>query len=109
MKIAISSKGGALNSPVEERFGRCAYFVIVDCDTMKFTAFTNPASEFSGGAGPAAVREISKHGVQAVLTGQVGGNAQRALEEAGIQVVTGVTGSVKEAVESYKKTLSSQS
>ena len=92
-----------MSAKVDERFGRCAYFVIVDSDTMKFTAFSNPASDFSGGSGPAAGREVAKHEAEVLLTGSVGGNAQRALEAAGIKIVTGVAGTVSRAVEDYLK------
>lgn len=105
MKVAVSAAGGSLSAQVEGRFGRCAYFVIVDTDTMKFTAFANPSRDFTGGAGPAASEEIARHGVQAVLTGQVGGNAQQALDAAKIQVVMGMSGTVKEAIEKYKDTM----
>lgn len=103
MKIAISATGGSMNAQLDERFGRCAYFVIVDSETMKFTAFSNPASELSGGAGPAAVREISKYGAEVVITGRIGGNAEAALNAAGIKIVTGYTGTVKEVVAAYLK------
>jgi predicted Fe-Mo cluster-binding NifX family protein len=103
MKIAVSATGGSMAAQIDERFGRCAYFVVVDSDTMKFTAFANPASELSGGSGPAAVREITKHGVEVLLTGRVGGNAQTALDAANIKIVVGSTGTVREAVEKYLK------
>jgi len=105
MKIAVSTTGGSMSAQLEERFGRCAYFVIVDSETMKFTAFSNPASELSGGAGPTAAREISKHGAEVVITGRVGGNAEAALNAAGIKIVTGYSGSVREVVEAYLKNM----
>jgi len=101
MKIAVTATGGSMEAQVDPRFGRCAYFVIVDSDTLKFTAFSNPATAFAGGAGPAATREITKHDAKVLLTGSVGTNAQSALEAAGIKVVTGVSGTVKEAVQNY--------
>ena len=101
MKIAVTAKGGSLSAQVDQRFGRCAYFVLVDSETMKFSAFSNPASEASGGAGPAAAREISKNGAQIVITGEVGHKAKQALETAGIEIVTDAAGTVKEAVESF--------
>ena len=84
MKIAVSAGGGSMSAQIDERFGRCAYFVIVDSETMKFTAFANPASELSGGSGPAAVREIARHGAEVILTGRIGTNAQQELEAARI-------------------------
>lgn len=108
MKIAVSSKGGALLAQMDERFGRCEYFVIVDSETMKFTAFSNPNYSASGGAGPASAREIAKHGAEVLITGKVGVNAQQALAAAGIKVVTGVSGTVKSVVEDYLKSSPSQ-
>lgn len=104
MKIAVSATGGSKAAKVEPRFGRCAYFVIVDSETMKFTAFTNPASNAPGGAGPAAAQDIHKHGAEVVLTGQVGPQAERALQAADIKIVTNAGGTVEEAVKTYLST-----
>jgi len=103
MKIAVSATGGSLNAQMDARFGRCQYFVIVDSETMKFNAFSNPNIDVAGGAGPASAREIAKRGAQVLITGNVGVNAQQALEAAGIKVVTGAAGTVKEVVENYLK------
>jgi predicted Fe-Mo cluster-binding NifX family protein len=101
MKIAVSAKGGSLQAQLDERFGRCQYFVIVDSETMKMTAFSNPSVNAAGGAGPASAQKIAEYGAKVLITGNVGMNAQRALESLGIQVVTGAKGTVKEAIESY--------
>lgn len=105
MKIAVSAMGASLDSQVSEKFGRAPYFVIVDTDTMKLTPLLNSAESMQGGAGPEAVRQVSAHGVSAVLTGQLGPNAQNALAAAKITAVTGVSGTktVKQAVEEYVK------
>ena len=34
MKIAVSAVGNTLDAQVDQRFGRCSYFVIVDSETM---------------------------------------------------------------------------
>ena len=36
MKVAISSTGKDLESQIDPRFGRCAYFLFVDTDDMSF-------------------------------------------------------------------------
>jgi predicted Fe-Mo cluster-binding NifX family protein len=101
VKIAVTAKGGSLNAPMDERFGRCEYFVIVDSETMAFNAVYNSSAAAAGGAGPSTAREIVKYGAEILITGSVGPNAQQALDAAGIKVVTATQGTVKEVVEGY--------
>lgn len=103
MKIGVSATGGAMDAAVEPRLGRCPFFVIVDSETMRFETFTNPATDAAGGAGPQTVQQFASRGAQVVLTGQVGPKAQTAFDAAGIEVVTGVSGKVRQAVEAYLK------
>ncbi|NLB34591.1 MAG: dinitrogenase iron-molybdenum cofactor biosynthesis protein [Elusimicrobia bacterium] len=103
MKVAVTAAGGSLSAQVAPNFGRCEYFMIVDTDTMKFEPVKNPAASMMGGAGPVAAKLIKDKGAQVLLTGVVGPNAQGALQQYGIEVLTGVTGTVKEAVENYAK------
>ena len=102
MKIAISAIGPDLDAEVDPRFGRCQYFVIVDPDTMQFESVENSSAMASGGAGIAAAQTVVNKGVEAVLTGNCGPNAYQVLSPAGIEVITGVSGKVRDAVQSYK-------
>jgi predicted Fe-Mo cluster-binding NifX family protein len=102
MKIAISATGTTLDAEVDPRFGRCAYFIIVDPETMQFEALPNESAQASGGAGIAAAQAVAAKGVEAVLTGNCGPNATQVLSSAGIKIITGVSGIVKDAVQSYK-------
>jgi predicted Fe-Mo cluster-binding NifX family protein len=56
MKICVSSTGNTLDAPVDPRFGRCRYFLIVDSETMQFEAVPNIASGAMGGAGIQAAK-----------------------------------------------------
>jgi predicted Fe-Mo cluster-binding NifX family protein len=102
-KICITSEGDKLDSKVDPRFGRCQYFVIVDTDTSKFEAVTNPNIDSMGGAGIQSGQFIADKKVKAILTGNVGPNAFQTLQAAGVDVITGISGTVKEAVEQYKE------
>ena len=103
MKICVTSQGKTLDSNVDSRFGRCQYFIIADTDNSEFEAIENPNISSTGGAGIVSGQLISAKGVKIVLTGNVGPNAFQTLQAAKINVVTGVSGSIKEAIEKYKK------
>lgn len=102
MKIAVSSTGADIDAPVDPRFGRCQYFVVVDPDSMAYEAFENPNTMASGGAGIQSAQLVAERGAQVVLTGNCGPNAYQTLEAAGASVVVGVTGTVRGAVEAYR-------
>jgi len=102
MKIAVTSTGTSLDSEVDPRFGRCRYILIVDPDTMEVEAVENSGGMAGGGAGVATGNMVAAKGVQAVLTGNCGPNAHQVLSAAGIQVITGVSGKVGDAIQEYK-------
>jgi len=102
MRIAISATGPTLDAEVDPRFGRCQYFIIADPETMEFEAVDNSSAMATGGAGISAGQMITGKDVQAVLTGNCGPNAYQVLASAGIQVLTGVSGTVKGVIEGYR-------
>lgn len=103
MRIAVSATGPSLDAEVDPRFGRCRYFIIVDPQTLEFEAVENTNVMASGGAGIASAQMVANKGVQAVLTGNCGHNAYQTLAEAEVQVMTGVGGTVRNAIEAYQK------
>ncbi len=103
MKICVSSTANSLDAPVDPRFSRCSYFIIVDLETMQFEAVPNLASGAMGGAGIQATRIIASKGVKVVITGNVGPNAFQALSATGMKIITGAYGTVREVVEKYKR------
>ncbi len=103
MKIAVSSSGNDLDSQVDPRFGRCAYFVIVETDDMGFEAFENGSIAMGGGAGIQAAQFVASKGAKAVITGNVGPNAVQTLSAAGVETFVGQSGTVREAIERYTK------
>ena len=103
LKICISSTGKDLDAYVNPRFGRCSYFLVVDTETLSFNYISNESAMASGGAGIQAAQAVAKTGVEAVITGNMGPNAFQTLSAAGIRVFIGANGTVKEAVEKYKK------
>lgn len=103
MKVCVSALAGDLDAPVDPRFARCRYFVIVELESMKFEAIPNTAAEAFGGAGIQAAQIVVSKGVDVVITGNIGPNAMRALLAAGVKVITGAYGTVRRAIEAYRR------
>ncbi len=101
MKIAVSSNGTDLGSQIDPRFGRCAYFLIVETEDMSFEAFDNENIALGGGAGIQSAQFIASKGAKAVVTGSCGPNAVRTLSAAGVELFVDQSGIIKEAVEKY--------
>ena len=102
MKITVSATSPGLDAEVDPRFGRCQYFIIVDPQSMEFEALDNSNAMATGGAGISTARMIASKGAEVVLTGNCGPNAYQTLSAAGIQVITGVAGRIRDAIEAYK-------
>lgn len=103
MKICITSEGNNLDANVDQRFGRCAYFIIYDTEKDTFEAMPNKNISGMGGVGIQNATMMTEKGVEVILTGNIGPNASRVLSEAGIKVITGISGKVKDVIENFKK------
>ena len=102
MKIAVTSIGKTLDSQVDPRFGRAACFIIIDTKTMDFSVIENENVAAAGGAGISSAKAVIDTGVEAVLTGNCGPNAERTLSAGKIKLYTGVSGTISEVVELFK-------
>ena len=102
MRIAITATGSTLDANVDPRFGRCAHFLIVDTDSLDFEAAENPNVALGGGAGIQSAQLMASRDVKFVLTGNCGPNAHETLSAAGIGVIPGCSGTVRDAVEQFK-------
>ena len=103
MKITVTSQGRELSSPVDPRFGRAKFFVVVETDTGEFAAVDNVQNlNAAQGAGIQAGRNVVESGVKAVVTGHVGPKAFATLQAGGVEIYTGATGTVAQAIEQFK-------
>lgn len=103
MKIAVSSLGRTLEEPMDKRFGRAAYFLVVETDTLAFSVVDNAAQANSGGAGIAAAQTVIDCGVEAIITGQVGPNALEVLNSTDITLYQGISGTVHENIVAFNQ------
>lgn len=109
MKIAVTSTGPTLDDTVEARFGRCAFFLVIHLETLDVEPIQNPNISMGGGAGIQSAQLLASKGVTTVLTGNCGPNAFQTFGAAGVQVITGVSGPVRKALEQYQAGAFSQS
>ena len=87
MKIAITSKGNSLSSNLDQRFGRCAYFIIYDTETKGIEIIPNPNKDVQEGAGPASVQLVASRNVTKIISGEFGIKIKSLLDSLKIQMI----------------------
>lgn len=100
MKIAVCVDNGERHARVDDRFGRCRFFVVAQ-QGEEPQLVQNPAAEAGGGAGRQAARFLSQQDVEVVLAGRFGPKAAEALRLAGIRMVEAAGRSVDEVLGEY--------
>lgn len=104
MKIAVTSQGKTLESPIDSRFGRAQYILIVDTDTLSYDVFDNSRNKNAfKGAGIKAAAAICDAAASVVLTGYCGPNAFKTLQAAGVKVVNDQNGRVIDGIQRFKQ------
>jgi predicted Fe-Mo cluster-binding NifX family protein len=103
MKIVISAQGPNLEAQVDPRFGRSSYFLLVNPESLEYEVLTNGQNlQAAQGAGIQAAALVARHRPAAVLTGHCGPRAFQTLQAAGIPVIVGVEGLVRDVVQQYR-------
>ncbi len=102
MKVVISSQSQSLDGAVDPRFGRCAFFLVVDTENDSLDAVPNPGAEAMGGAGPMAAQKVSDLGAEAVITGNLGPKAADSLAALKIKVYRAESISAGKALDALK-------
>lgn len=104
LKIIITSSGDSLESPVDPRFGRAAYFIEYDLETGSHVAHNNVQNlNAAQGAGIQAAQTVAKLDAEWLLTGHCGPKAFRVLNATDIKIAIGVEGTVAKAIENFKQ------
>jgi len=87
MRIAITSTGNTLESTIDQRFGRCAYFVIYDTESKAVEIIPNPNKVVEEGAGPASVNLVAARNVNKIVSGEFGIKIKSMLDSLKIQMI----------------------
>ena len=86
MKIIITTMAPQLDSELDPRFGRGAYFLSIDPQTLDWQAYPSPGIAASGGAGIQAAQFVAGQKVDAVVSGDFGPHAFTVLQAAHISL-----------------------
>ncbi len=104
MKIAFTTSGKTLDSPLNPRFGRAPGFLIYDTDDRSVEYISNTQNyNAAQGAGIQSAQNLGDAGVSAVVTGHCGPKAYSVLARAGITVYNTSLATVAEALEALQK------
>ena len=103
LKIAISASSKTIESEVDNRFGRCSYFLIItlkngNIDNVE--TIENIQKDMRGGAGIAVAKMLADHNVDAILSENVGPRAMEVLNQFQISVYQ-ANGLIKEAIKNF--------
>ncbi|WP_319409187.1 NifB/NifX family molybdenum-iron cluster-binding protein [uncultured Desulfosarcina sp.] len=102
MKVAVSAAGQNLEASIDERFGRCRYFIIVETDDMSYEVIENTNADLSTSAGIQSASLVASKGVEAVITGNCGPKAMQVFAATTIRVIIGQHGMIKDVIEKFK-------
>ena len=103
IRIAISTmENNGLDSTVSGHFGRCAYFTLVEIEDNVIKTAEAIENPYTHSHAPGQIPEfIQRQGARVMLTGGMGRRAVSFFEQYGIEVATGATGTVQQAIQAY--------
>jgi FKBP-type peptidyl-prolyl cis-trans isomerase 2/predicted Fe-Mo cluster-binding NifX family protein len=95
MKIAVTYDNGN----IFQHFGRTEFFKVYEVENKQVVSREVISANGSGHSALAGM--LSEQGVEVLICGGIGGGAQDALTQAGIQLCAGAQGNTDQAVEAY--------
>ncbi len=102
MRVCVpSAGGGGLEDLVGEHFGRSPTYTIYDTETGEVEVISNESEHMGGSGLPAEL--LAQAGVDVVICSGIGRRAVDLLSRYGIEVVTGASGTVGEAIRAWRE------
>ena len=104
MIIVFPSDGTGIEDQIDSRFGRCRYFVSYDTESKDVNHLPNEQNyQAVQGAGIQSATHVAEMKADVCITTHCGPKAFRVFQAAGIKVVTGTTGKIKDAIDQFEK------
>jgi ArsR family transcriptional regulator len=104
MRIAVASDdGNGLDALISQHFGRCPYYTLVEVEAgevKEVSVVDNPFYDSHGEPGQVP-GFIHSQGAQVIIAGGMGPRAISFFNQFGIETVTGTSGKVSDALNSY--------
>lgn len=102
MRIAVTSLGESLESPIDQRFGRARFFVIYNLESGEWSVHNNKQNlKAKQDAGIQAAQHVVDLGAKAVITGHCGPEAFVTLSTDNIAIYEEASGSVQDVINAY--------
>lgn len=103
MILAFPSDGKGIENNIDQRFGRCAYFVSYDTETKGVTFVINEQNyQAVQGAGIQSATHVVNMKADVCITTHCGPKAFRVFDAAGVNVITGVKGKISDAIVKFE-------
>ena len=105
MNIAVTAEAPRMDAPVDRHYACCAYLIFADTARGTHRIVANPGAALEKGRCTALTQFLADNAVDCVLSGKCGAHAREKLAAAGIRIVEGCEGTVREAIAQAKKTV----
>lgn len=102
MKICVTASSQGLGAPMDSRFARAPFMIVIDSETGDAETMVNEAASAGHGAGIQAAQTVARMGAEVLLTAHCGPKAFEVLDAADVRVFGIGSGTVEEAVDAWK-------
>jgi predicted Fe-Mo cluster-binding NifX family protein len=103
MILVFPSDGKNIHDNIDQRFGRCPYFVAYNTETKQVRCVSNEQNyQAAQGAGIQSATHVVNMKADVCLTHHCGPKAFKVFQTAGVKVVVGVKGNIKDVIENFE-------
>lgn len=101
MKIAIPTDKPSIDGALFNKFGRAPYFLLYDTESKVIKFIENKSISSVSGAGSQTAQLLIRERINVVVIDIIGPKAENVIKKAGITIIEGIKGSVKENLENF--------